>query len=257
VAAAIPIFAANWKMHHGPVATRAFVAAFVERFPARADRTLVFFPPAISVTAFVEAARGRPDLRVGVQDVHPEDAGAYTGAISAPMAREAGAAYALVGHSERRRHFGDTDEIVAAKLRAAVRNGLTAVLCVGETLEEREAGRAEATVGAQLEAALGADGLAFDRVWIAYEPVWAIGTGRHARPEDANAVHAFVRAWLAGRAGGLGKSVPVLYGGSVTPSNIAELLAQPDVDGVLVGGASLVPDSFAAICSADKPRRAV
>ncbi len=128
---ATPVFAANWKMHHGPKAAQAFVADFKRRVRPSFDRTLIFFPPAVSLTAFAEAARDRPDLQLGVQDVHPEDQGAFTGAVSAPMAKEAGARYALVGHSERRRIFGDTDDDVAAKLRAALRHGLPPVLCVG------------------------------------------------------------------------------------------------------------------------------
>ena len=247
-----PVFAANWKMHHGPSATREFVAAFARRVPGRSDRTLLFFPPAISIPAFGEAAGDRADLRVGVQDVHAEDAGAFTGAISAPMAKDAGAGFALAGHSERRRIFGDTDEIVAAKLQAALRHELVPVLCVGETLEEREADSVEAVVGRQLETALAdVDRSTLASLLVAYEPVWAIGTGRNARPEDAGAVHRFIREWYARRAGdAVALDLPILYGGSVKPSNIGELLAEDGVDGVLVGGASLEVDSFAQICDA-------
>lgn len=249
-----PVFAANWKMHHGPSATREFVAAFARRVVQRPDCTLLFFPPAISIPAFVEAASARSDLLVGVQDVHPEDAGAFTGAISAPMAKDAGARFALAGHSERRRIFGDTDDVVAAKLRAALRHGLVPVLCVGETLQEREADRVEQVVGRQLAKALADVGKeALASLLIAYEPVWAIGTGRNARPEDAGAVHRFIREWYAHRAGAaVARALPILYGGSVSPSNIGELLAESGVDGVLVGGASLKVDSFAQICDAQR-----
>jgi triosephosphate isomerase len=247
-----PVFAANWKMHHGPSATREFVAAFARRVPRTPGRTLIFFPPAISIPAFVEAAGDRADLGVGVQDVHAEDAGAFTGAISAPMAKDAGARYALAGHSERRRLFGDSDEVVATKVGAALRHGLVPVLCVGETLEEREADRVETVIGRQLEAALAEVAeKALASLLIAYEPVWAIGTGRNARPEDAGAVHRFIREWYARRAGdAAARDLPILYGGSVSPANIGELLAEPGVDGVLVGGASLKVDSFAQICDA-------
>lgn len=247
-----PVFAANWKMHHGPTATREFVTAFKARVTPRPDRTIVFFPPAVSLEAFRQAAADRPDLVLGTQDVHPEDEGACTGAVSAPMAKDAGARFALVGHSERRQLFGDTDAIVAGKLRAVLRHGLVAVLCVGETLDQREDGRAEETVAAQLHAALGdLEPAALETILVAYEPVWAIGTGRNARAEDAAAMHRFVRAWVAGRAGeGIAREMRVLYGGSVTPENIRELLVQRQIDGVLVGGASLKVESFAAICAA-------
>lgn len=246
-----PVFAANWKMHHGPTAARAFVAEFRRRMLPASDRTLIFFPPAVSLTAFAQEAEGRPDLRLGVQDIHPEDGGAFTGAISALMAKDAGAGFGLVGHSERRRLFGDTDRDVAAKLKAALRHGLSPVLCVGETLEEREDGRAEEVVRRQIEAAVGEiDAERLRTILIAYEPVWAIGTGRNARPEDAGAIHQFVRTWWADRLGAAAaRDLAILYGGSVTPGNIAELLAEPEIDGVLVGGASLKPDPFAAICA--------
>jgi triosephosphate isomerase len=248
-----PFFGGNWKMHKGPTATHGFVESFAELYPAREDRTVAFFPPAVSLTAFREAAADRPDLRLGAQDVHWEREGAFTGAISTAMARDAGAEFALAGHSERRHVFGDSDEDVGRKVRAIAAEGLIPVLCVGELLEERERDEVEAVVGRQLEAGLQAlDDQAFDSLVIAYEPVWAIGTGRTARPEDASAVHTLIRGRLEARVGdGPGGDVPIIYGGSVKPNNIDELLAAPEVDGVLVGSASLDPESFAAICRSE------
>lgn len=244
-----PFFAANWKMHLGPVGAREFVAQFVTVHPPRPDARVVFFPPAISVPAFAAAAADRPDLELGVQDVHREQSGAHTGAVSASMAREAGCVWALAGHSERRREFGDDDRAVAAKVGAILDAGLHPVLCVGETLQEREAGRLESVLARQVEAVLGT--LAGDRrreLTYAYEPVWAIGTGRTAAPSDAAEAHGILRGEIE-RQGGRPDAV-LLYGGSVKPGNIQELLAAPGVDGVLVGGASLDPESFGAICAA-------
>lgn len=250
-----PLFAANWKMHKGPKAAREFVRDFAELYAPHGDRRVVFFPPSISVEAFGEAAASaqRSDLELGVQDVHAEAEGAHTGAISAAMAVEAGASWSLAGHSERRREFGDDDAEVAAKTRRIVATGLRAVVCVGETLEERDAGGLGAVLERQVDAVL--QGVAPERhaalTW-AYEPVWAIGTGRTASPDDAADAHAIVREALAITAGGdVGASAVILYGGSVKPHNIHSLMAAPGVDGVLVGGASLDPHDFAAICSVD------
>ena len=246
-----PVFAANWKMSHGPAETAAFVARFRQRHTPRDDASVVVFPPAISLAAFAEASAGRPDLRFGVQDVHTEVAGAHTGAISAAMVPATGATWGLAGHSERRREFGDTDAMVARKLRRLLEAGLRPVLCVGETLEEREAGRLEPVLETQIQAALsGLDAAGRARLVYAYEPVWAIGTGRTASPADAAEAHALVRARLYGFEGCDPDRARILYGGSVKATNIAQLLAAPGVDGVLVGGASLDPDSWAAICAA-------
>ena len=238
-------------MNHGPAATRAFVERFRELYEPRDDRTVVVFPPSVSLTAFREAAAGRPDLCLGVQDVYWEPEGAFTGSISAPMAREVGAGFVLAGHSERRHIFGDSDRDVARKVEAIATAGLIPVLCVGERLEERERGHVEAVVSRQLREGLARleDG-AVESVVIAYEPVWAIGTGRTARPEDASEVHALIREELSDRYGTRADGIPVIYGGSVKPSNIESLLAAPWIDGALVGGASLDPASFAAICAA-------
>ncbi len=247
-----PLYAANWKMHKGPSATRAFVREFRDRYGARDDRTVLFFPPSISVPAFREASEGRDDLGLGVQDVHEEPEGAHTGSISAPMAADAGATWGLAGHSERRREFGDTDEQVAAKTARLVAAGLRPVLCVGETLDERRSGELEAVLSRQVERGLeGLDMAARRRVVYAYEPVWAIGTGESAEPDDARRAHEHVREAVAGRTDGeTAENAVILYGGSVKPHNARELLETPGLDGVLVGSASLTADSFAEICRA-------
>ncbi len=250
VGARTPILAANWKMYHGPTSARTFLERFLVRYGPRVDRTVIFFPPAISITAFLEARGVRSDLEVGVQDVHAEIQGAHTGAVSAAMAAEAGAAWGLAGHSERRREFGDDDGVVASKLGRLLEAGLRPILCVGETLEERRAGSLEEVLRRQVRAAvegLEASGAApWEHRVLAYEPVWAIGTGETATPRDATEAHGLVREALE-RFSGDGTAA-VLYGGSVKPENIDELLAAEGVDGVLVGGASLDPESFARIC---------
>ncbi len=240
------LYAANWKMHLGPVGAAEYVARFLARVPASPGRDLWFFPPAVSLAAVAAAFRGRPDVLVGAQDAHWEPKGAFTGAVSMPMVAEAGARAVLVGHSERRHVFGETDAETGRKVRAALEQGLLPLLCVGEKLAERDAGRTAAVVVRQLEAALagvGADGLG--HLVVAYEPVWAIGTGRNAQPADAAAVHAVIRDWLAAR--GAPADLRVLYGGSVKAENVVALLAAPGVDGVLVGGASLDPEGWADI----------
>lgn len=240
------IFAANWKMHHGPVAARDFVTAFTELVGVRADRTLWFFPPAVTLGTVAHLTANRPDIRVGAQHVHAEPKGAFTGELSIGLVREVGASGALVGHSERRHLFGESDEQTGRKVHALLDAGLTAMLCVGELLEEREAGSTHEVLRRQLRAGLaGVEGDAWDRVLVAYEPVWAIGTGRTATAADAAAAHRVVRECAAelGRA----DRQPVLYGGSVNPSVILGLLAEIEIDGVLVGGASLDPDGWAAL----------
>ena len=247
-----PILAGNWKMNHGPAETARFFADFLAMHAPADDRTVVFFPPAISFAAAKEATQGRPDVRLGVQNVHWEASGAFTGELSVGMAADAGAELVLVGHSERRHVFGETSAETAKKVRAVLDGGLTPVLCVGETIAERRAERAEAVVAEQLEPVLAV--LAAEEIGdlvVAYEPVWAIGTGVTATPQDAAAMHRAVRERLAAAFGRqAADAVPVLYGGSVKPDNAAELMSQPGVDGVLVGGASLDPHGFAAICRA-------
>ncbi|HET6763763.1 MAG TPA: triose-phosphate isomerase [Longimicrobiaceae bacterium] len=247
-----PVMAGNWKMNKGPSETAAFFADFLAAWTPRDDRTVAFFPPAVSLLSAVSAVDGRDDVLLGVQNVYWEASGAFTGETSVAMAADAGAKLVLVGHSERRHVFGETDGETARKVRAALDGGLVPVLCVGETLDERRAGDAKAVVRRQLAAVLptlSADEA--DRLVVAYEPVWAIGTGETASPEDAGAMHRVCRDALAQAFGAAAaEAVPVLYGGSVKPDNAAELLAQPGVDGVLVGGASLDARGFAAICGA-------
>jgi len=244
-----PVIAGNWKMHKGPESARKFCREFAQVAPPVKGRTVLIFPPALSVTA-VRDALTEHGIGVGVQDIHWESEGAFTGQVSAPMAREAGATHALVGHSERRHVFGETDEETGRKVAAALSAGLVPVLCVGETLEERKAGRLEEVILRQLEA--GIHGVSEDDLagmLIAYEPVWAIGTGETATPEDAADAHGRLRARLRDRLGDRADAIPILYGGSVKPNNAAELLAASDVDGVLVGGASLDPRDFAKIAA--------
>ena len=244
-----PLFFGNWKMNNGPGDARAFVAAFLRIFSPHRDRTVALFPPAISLAPVRDARADRTDVRLGVQNIHHEQKGAFTGETSAPMAREAGAELALVGHSERRHVFGETDAQCARKCAAAIRFGLTPVLCVGETLGEREADQTEAVVVRQLLAGMEqlSDAEA-SRIVVAYEPVWAIGTGRSATPADASATHSVIRSSLRTRLGDAGLEIPILYGGSVSRDNAASLLGASGVDGLLVGGASLDPDGWAAIC---------
>ena len=229
------LIAGNWKMYKGPAETRAFCATFEP--PDGVD--VVIAPPYVSLAEAVASG-----LTVYAQSVHWASAGAYTGEISAPMLLEVGAAGAIVGHSERRQYFGETDETVARRAFAATEAGLGVIACVGESEEERESGQTELVLRVQVEAIKDAVGT-HELLVLAYEPVWAIGTGRTATPELAQEAHAFIKSLLPR---------PVLYGGSVKPDNAAELLAEPDVDGALVGGASLEPDSFAAICRAASSR---
>jgi triosephosphate isomerase (TIM) len=244
-----PVIAGNWKMHMGPREAVTFFAEFLQQHDPRDDRSILFFPPAVTLAAAAEAVRSRPDLRLGVQNIHWESAGAFTGEISASMAAQAGAGFVLAGHSERRHVFGETDEEVGRKVAAAHAAGLVPIACIGETLPEREDGRLEQVLMRQLDAILEAfPGTGAGSLLIAYEPVWAIGTGVNATPGDASAAHALVRRRLRERFGSGADAVPVLYGGSVKPGNAAELLAADQVDGLLVGGASLDPGGFAAIC---------
>ena len=247
----LPIFAANWKMHHGPSDARAFMKNFLAHYPRQQDRKVLFFPNALSVTTVSELIRERPDLETGIQNIHWEDKGAFTGENSAPIARGAGASHVLVGHSERRHVFGETDAQSNLKVKAAFRAGLTPVFCVGELLEERDAGNTEATVLRQLRAGIdGVEDAQVASMLFAYEPVWAIGTGRTATPEDASQVHAAIIAALKTAIGERALGIPILYGGSVNRGNATTLLAAPDVDGVLVGGASLDADGWNAIVRA-------
>jgi triosephosphate isomerase len=244
------VFAANWKMHLGPGSASDFLGRFLTATPLLEHRTLLFFPPAASLLTVAAALQGRTDARAGAQNIHWEPKGAFTGEMSVGIAQEAGAAGALVGHSERRHVFGETDQQTGFKVRALLAAGMEVMLCVGETLAEREAGLTEEVCLRQVAAGLSDMAPAqLGQVTIAYEPVWAIGTGRNATPEDAATVHQSIREALAAR--GTSMRIPVLYGGSVNAGNATALLAQPEIDGVLVGGASLDPDGWAQICATE------
>ena len=243
-----PIYAANWKMNHGPTDAREFLRSFLHYYPRQSDRQVIIFPSTVALAAVVEGLKERSDIRVGVQNIHWEAKGAFTGEISGSMARDAGAHYALVGHSERRHVFGETDEQAGRKVQACFRAGLTPMLCVGETLEERESGDTEIVVLRQLRAGLsGIEPAQIAHALIAYEPVWAIGTGKNATPEDASRVHRLIRYELKLMSPDKYSAIPILYGGSVNRGNAPQLLAAPEVEGVLVGGASLDPEAWSSI----------
>jgi triosephosphate isomerase len=228
------LIAGNWKLFKGPSETAAFCRALREQ-ELRDGVDVAVCPPYVSLAAAVQTLAGT-DVAVCAQNVHWAGDGAFTGEISAAMLREVGAYGAIVGHSERRQLFGETDETVARRTAAALEAGLWVIACVGETESEREAGETESVLRRQVSVLE-----AHERLVVAYEPVWAIGTGRTATPEIARVAHELIKSLL---------DVPVLYGGSVKPDNAAELMAQPAVDGALVGGASLDVDSFVAICRA-------
>ena len=249
--ARVPLIAGNWKLNLGPSDARAVAEALVPAVAGRGDVEVALFPTALSIPTVLQAVEGS-GITVGVQEIHHADSGAFTGTNSPAMARSVGCAWALIGHSERRQLFGETDEGVAAKVLSALSAGLLPMVCLGETLEQRDAGQVEAVVTRQLAAALGT--LRPDQVatlTLAYEPVWAIGTGRTASPEQAQEVHALLRAWLRDHYPAyVAEQVRILYGGSVKPHNAAELLSCADIDGALVGGASLKAETFAPIVAA-------
>ncbi len=247
------IIAGNWKMNVKPSETAALVKAIAEAVKDVQNVDVVCCTPAIDVPAAVAACKGT-NVHPGAENVHWEQSGAYTGEISTGMLLDAGAEYVIVGHSERRQYFGETDETVNKRARAAIAAGLVAIVCVGETLEERDAGKLVEVIERQMKTGL-KDVTAADcaKLVIAYEPVWAIGTGRTATPDQAQEVHALIRKTLAGLVGAeAAETVRIQYGGSMKPGNAAELLAKPDIDGGLIGGAALKADSFAAIIAAAK-----
>jgi triosephosphate isomerase len=243
-----PFLAGNWKMNLDRRAALALVGTLREHLQGRADVDAAVAPPFVYIEEVARALAGSA-LRVGAQNVCDEPKGAFTGEISAAMLVDVGAAFVIVGHSERRHVYGESDELVNAKVGAALGAGLDVILCVGETLEERRAGATEAVCKRQLVSGLaGLDAADVRRVTLAYEPVWAIGTGQTATPAQAGEVHVYLRSLLEGLFGPrVAAATRIQYGGSVTPANVRELLAVPDVDGALVGGASLKPETFLPI----------
>jgi triosephosphate isomerase len=245
------VIAGNWKMYK----TRREALSFVEELLPNADkvpatRELLLFPPFTALPALAERCRGTR-LALGGQNLHPEPEGAFTGEISSRMLLDAGATHVLIGHSERRQHFGEADAFLARKLGAALASGLAPVFCLGETLEQREGGRTEEVLRGQVEGGMGSLAPAEAALLcVAYEPVWAIGTGRTATAEQAREAHGFLRGLFQERWGEAGRGIPILYGGSVKPANAAELLGSREVNGLLIGGASLDAGSFLKIALA-------
>jgi triosephosphate isomerase len=243
-----PVIAGNWKMFKTVAETRAFFAAFKPLVAASTHCDIVIAPPFTALAAAAEAASGS-NIAISAQNMHWEKQGAFTGEIAAPMIVEAGCRYVILGHSERRHIFHETDEFIGKKVHAALEAGLTPILCVGETLEQRNKNETEAVLLRQFHGAVGAlTPEQFSRILVAYEPVWAIGTGRTSTPEMAAEAHRFLRNESATRfTSERAAEMRILYGGSVKPDNIRGLMAQLEIDGALVGGASLEPSSFSAI----------
>jgi triosephosphate isomerase len=242
-----PLLAANWKMHKTVGESLQFVAAFLPLVKQATAVDIVLAPPFTALSRVGEALAGS-HLLLAAQNVNPEAQGAFTGEISPSMLADVGCRYGIVGHSERRALYAENDAFVARKARALLDRSIRPIVCVGETLEQREAGRTFEVVGAQLAGSLAE--LPVERAAeavVAYEPVWAIGTGRTATPAIAQEVHSFLRTRLAERFGAAAQAIRLLYGGSVKPENVDDLMAQPDLDGALVGGASLDPEAFARI----------
>jgi triosephosphate isomerase len=244
------LVAGNWKMNGSTGSIRELLQGILGGAADVAAVELAVFPPFVYLDAVARQLTGAA-IGWGAQNLSEHASGAHTGEVAGPMLKDFGCTYVIVGHSERRTLYGESDQVVARKYAAARKFGLKPILCVGETLEERERGVTEAVVERQLKAVLDLEGIAsFADAVIAYEPVWAIGTGRNATPEQAQEVHAFIRAKLAALDPALASQVRILYGGSVKGSNAGELLAMPDIDGGLVGGASLDPKDFLAIAKA-------
>ncbi len=245
-----PMVAGNWKMHGSRAVNQVLLTELERRLKPDWPVDIVVFPPYVYLADATRMLEGGT-IRVGAQDVCADAGGAFTGEVSISMLGDVGCRYVIVGHSERRRLYHEDDALVARKFAAVVRAGLTPVLCVGETLEEHEAHQAEAVVARQIDAVIAMNGIAsFAQALIAYEPVWAIGTGRTATPPQAQAVHAYLRGRIAAQDANIAGHLRILYGGSVKGGNAAELFGMPDVDGGLVGGASLSADEFLEICAA-------
>jgi len=245
-----PLVAGNWKMHGSRATNEALLAELEMSLKQDWPIDIAVFPPYVYLSDAARILEGSR-IAVGAQDVCAESGGAFTGQVSASMLKDVGCSYVIVGHSERRRWYHEDDALVARKFAAVLQARLTPVLCVGETLEEREAKHTEAVIARQLDAVITMHGVGgFAHAILAYEPVWAIGTGRTASPEQAQAVHAFLRDRIHAQDAKIARHLRILYGGSVKAGNAAELFSMPDVDGGLVGGASLSADEFQQICAA-------
>ena len=242
-----PLVAGNWKMNGTLESVTALVEGIKSGLDSVTTAEMAVCPPYVYIPQVAAMLEGTA-ITLGSQDVSDQESGAHTGEVAPGMLTDVGCKYAIIGHSERRSIYGESDEFTARKFAAARRAGLVPILCVGESLEEREQGITEQVVARQLDAVIDLEGIAaLGEAVIAYEPVWAIGTGKTASPEQAQEVHAFIRGKLAGQDGGVAEKVQILYGGSVKGSNAAELFAMADIDGGLIGGASLDADDFLAI----------
>ncbi len=239
-----PLIAANWKMNKTGSEAEDFINSFSPMVKDCAGVDVLIAPPFTALSSLSALLGSDSNIKLAAQNVFYEEKGAYTGEISVQMLMSAGCSYVILGHSERRQFFFDTDESVNKKIKISLKNGLKAVLCIGESLKERDGNKTFHVLEKQLAGSL--KGIGLDEITIAYEPIWAIGTGKTATPEQANEVHVFIRKWLKDYGEG-SDNVRILYGGSVTPENIGTLIAKPEIDGALVGGASLKPDSFAKI----------
>jgi triosephosphate isomerase len=239
------VIAGNWKMHMTCAEARAYAAAFLPLLgDLPSDREVVLAPPFTAIAALSEALEGSP-VKIASQNVHWDDVGAYTGMISAPMLLEHGVSHAIVGHSEPRKYYSETDEQINLRARTAQKSGMIPILCVGESDSQREAGEAERVIRRQVDQGL--EGLDPTRLVVAYEPIWAIGTGKTCAADEANRVCGLIRGWVGN------PDVVIQYGGSVNPATIDQLMAQSEIDGVLVGGASLNPENFARIANYQVP----
>jgi len=238
-----PLIAANWKMTKTIEETEEFINAFLPMVKDINDVDILIAPPLTSLSAAAKLLKGS-NVILAAQNVYYEESGAFTGEVSPKMLLSAGCSSVIIGHSERREYFSETDEVVNKKVRIARENGLDVILCIGESLEQRESDKTFEVLGSQLAGSL--KDMSLDGITIAYEPIWAIGTGKTATKEQANETHTFIREWLRKNKEGA-DSVRIQYGGSVKPDNVVELMSQPEIDGALVGGASLKPDSFAKL----------
>ncbi len=244
------IVAGNWKMNASKETVNTLVLGILEGLPEVKNSKVIVCAP-FPYLSQVEALATHSQLNLGAQDLNVNASGAFTGEVSADMIKDFGVKYVVVGHSERRSLYGETDEIVADKVQVALDNELTPLFCIGELLEERESGKTEVVVARQINAVIAKVGIkAFKNIIIAYEPVWAIGTGVTATPQQAQDTHAFIRSLLAENDADIAQSTPILYGGSMNSANAEELIACEDIDGGLIGGASLKPEDFLSICKA-------